>query len=238
MNREYGIDIIRFFAMFLVIIGHIVGIGGIVKAALVGSPQYYTALFLQVFSLCSINIFGIISGYVGYGKKIKPVVLIRTWLRVLFWSCTITFLFFVAGFHINQVILRKSFLPIISQTYWYITAYFVTSIVSPIINCFIEKTNSIYALIILLLGTLALSTVLTTSGNNPVWLILLYGYGALFKKTGVLKKIKCLYGIIGFLLCVICTWGATCLKDNGIVTWNRYMWSIWGAERMVYGLLR
>ncbi len=71
MKREYGIDLMRVFGMILVIIGHIVGAGGVVEVSEIGTSQHYTAVFLQAFSMCSINIFGLISGYVSYGKKLR-----------------------------------------------------------------------------------------------------------------------------------------------------------------------
>lgn len=232
MKREYGIDAIRIFAMMLVIVGHIIGVGGVLKASVVGSSQYYAALFLQVGTMCSIDIFGLISGYVGYGRKLKPANIVKLWLRVVFWTILILFGFVLfTGTAITKEILKHTFLPVISQTYWYITAYFIVWIFSPFLNIIVEKVRNMILTAGAVLTVIGLTTVISTSGNNAAWLLLLYTIGAIIRKSGIGRKFNIKQGIIGFVMCIMLTYGAVILQELGVVGWNRYLWSLWGGRR-------
>lgn len=231
MKREYGIDLMRVFAMVLVILGHIVGAGGVVEASEIGTSQHYMAVFLQVFSMCSINVFGLISGYVGYGKKLRFRALIKIWLRVLFWTMTITLLFFILGWiEMDDNLVRKTMLPVISKTYWYITAYFIVIILSPLLNIILKKMNIWLIYISVICGAALLSIVITTSGNNAIWLMLLYIIGATIRKSNVLQYKKYWIGIAGFGISVIITYAAIIAQENGAIIWNKTLWAIWGGR--------
>ena len=86
-ERNYGIDLLRLVSMLYVVILHVLGQGGVLGAVAEGSAQYQIAWFLEVWSLCAVNIFGIISGYVGFTEKEKPHIYANylvIWLQVVF----------------------------------------------------------------------------------------------------------------------------------------------------------
>lgn len=202
-----------------------------VQSSVVGTSQHDVALFLQVSSMCSINIFGLISGYVGYGRKIKIENLFKMWLRVIFWTTVITMVFLLIDkSRVNGLVIRKTFLPIISQTYWYITAYFIVAILSPVTNWIVKRTNNWVVFICLCIVTVVLSIIHPTSGNNAVWLLLLYFYGAVLKKTGIAANKLAIPGIIGYVMSVLLTWIAVKLQESGIIIWNRFLWGLWGGR--------
>ena len=50
-ERNYGIDLLRIFAMFMVVVLHCLGQGGILNNATLNSVQYKFAWFMEILSL-------------------------------------------------------------------------------------------------------------------------------------------------------------------------------------------
>lgn len=230
-GREYGIDFIRIYAMCLVIMGHIIGRGGVLTATPLGSTEHNIALFLKIFSLCSINIFGLISGYVGYGVKFNFFHIIKLWIQILFWTVLIALFFVVArGIPIHFDLVRITFLPITTKTYWYMTAYFIAYLLSPLINIFVKRTNDIILFGGAICMLFTVSVILTTSGNNAIWLCVLYFIGAIIRKIDIKKKSYIKIGVCGYLFCVVFTWLAAISKEAGTAVWNKFLWAIFGGR--------
>ena len=68
-RRNYGIDMLRIISMIMIPILHVLGHGGILDATEQLSLKYNVAWFMEIAALCSTNVYGIISGYVGYGTN-------------------------------------------------------------------------------------------------------------------------------------------------------------------------
>ena len=65
-NRNYGIDLLRIFSMFLIVILHSLGHGGVLSSTVINSSQYKFSWLLEIISYCAVDIFALISGYVSY----------------------------------------------------------------------------------------------------------------------------------------------------------------------------
>lgn len=128
-----------------------------------------------------------------------------------------------SGHHCRDI--KKALLPITSKTYWYITAYFTVWIVSPLLNIIVERGYTAFIWICLLASLFVLSVVITTSGNNAMWLSLLYVIGATIKKSDFGNKSNLLTGVSGYLLSVYLTWRAIIIQEHELFNWNRYAWS-------------
>lgn len=77
VNRNIGIDLLRIFAMLMIIVLHLLGQGGILREDL--SIYNEVANWLDICSCCGVNIFAIISGYVGIKSewKVKRIIKIE-----------------------------------------------------------------------------------------------------------------------------------------------------------------
>lgn len=64
-KRNYGIDLLRIVSMFMVVFLHILGGGGVLELDSLSGASYWTAWTLKTASYCAVDIFAIISGYVG-----------------------------------------------------------------------------------------------------------------------------------------------------------------------------
>lgn len=109
--------------MFYVIILHCLGKGGVLDAAQAGTVQYASAWFLETFAYCTVNIFGLISGYVGYSdipKKTKYSNWILMWLQVVFYGIMITGVFrLIMPDAVTKKDFFEMFLPVSKELYWY-----------------------------------------------------------------------------------------------------------------------
>ena len=67
-KRNYGIDLLRIILMYMVCMLHTLGQGGVLDACQIGTIEYKTYWFLEIFSYCAVDGFGIISGYMATDK--------------------------------------------------------------------------------------------------------------------------------------------------------------------------
>lgn len=126
-TRNYGIDLLRIISMFFVVILHIQYHGNILNTISNGSLsiQYVGVWAIESISICAVNCFALISGYVMCTTKITLKKYIALWFQVLFYSVGLTLL-------INYLYPdTKSFanfinaiFSVINSQYWYVTAYF------------------------------------------------------------------------------------------------------------------
>ena len=69
MKRNYGIDALRILSMFMVVVLHVLGQGGMLSGSEPGSLKYWTLWFLEIACFCATDCFALISGYVMYKSK-------------------------------------------------------------------------------------------------------------------------------------------------------------------------
>ena len=92
-ERNHGIELLRIFAMLLAAVLHILKKGGVITASEGNLAAYSTVWLLEAAAYCAVNCYALISGYVGYSDRPKPLRLARCielWLQVVFYSVIIT----------------------------------------------------------------------------------------------------------------------------------------------------
>lgn len=214
LDHNYGIDALRILSMFMVVIAHILGPGGVLAASEPMSIQYEAAWFLEIAAYCSVNCYALISGYVGIYAKYKYRNIVMLWLKVLFYTLSITLLFSI--FIPDAVSLKdwiKAVFPITRGYYWYFTAYFALFFFIPILNMAINKmTKRQYRMVIMMLvfifsfwPTLFHKDVFGTS-SNAWWLIILYIIGGYIRKYRLLQKNNAFAMLMGYFTATALTW--------------------------------
>ena len=212
-KRNINIDLLRIIATIFVILLHVLGKGGVLYKTVPFETNYWSAWFLEVTAYCAVNIFVLISGYVMIDKTIKLKNIINLWIHVLFYSLSITALFFIFVPDTRSLEqLAISFIPITGKQWWYMSSYFLLLCFIPILNTFINNIpRKTYKkiLIVFLLGICIFDRVTTTdafmlnNGYSPLWLIIVYLFGAYIKKYDLKDKIsaqKCLFGFIVMII--------------------------------------
>lgn len=192
-KRMYGIDLLKNFAMIMIISVHCLGEGGVLNALPRNTVQFHLIWALEVFAFCGVNCFALISGYVSEGRAFRLKNLLRLWIQVIFYSTVITSIemFITRNFSISEWL--KSFFPVSFSTYWYFTAYVGVAVLSPLIQAGINQM-SVKSIRLLCAGIfMAFSVIptlvhndifLTGSGYSMLWLSILYIFGMVARKCG------------------------------------------------------
>lgn len=227
-EREYGIDLLRIVAAFYVIVLHTISQGGILDMVLPCSNQLYTAQIMNSLTFCAVNLYGLISGYVGYSdteKPFQPAKLLLLWLEVVFYGVGINLLFLVL-FPTASVSEYWSFacLPLTKSTYWYFTAYCTLFLFIPLLNGCVRHSspgNLRFFFLAMLLFFSPFENIYSAFGANRgysfLWLMILYLCGAIMKKSRLCQRIHPGLAVFGILLC---TAGTCFLRISTGSLWN------------------
>lgn len=200
-ERNHGIELLRIFAMLLAAVLHILKKGGVITASEGNLAAYSTVWLLEAAAYCAVNCYALISGYVGYSGRPKPLRLARCielWLQVVFYSVIITTVYCIAGVgSVGVSDFADAFLPVTSKQYWYFTAYIGMFFFIPLLNALVRRLNrrALVSLCIMLIAVFSLYDTFASfwkkdplalvGGHSPLWLGVLYIFGAAMKKLRV-----------------------------------------------------
>ena len=217
-KRNYGIDLLRIFAMINVIILHI---NKYSRLLMINNqdPKFKSVWLLEIMSYWGVNGFGIISGIVGY-KKCKFSNLIYLWIQTFFYSTIFSLYLYIIERNNNTIRnLILSFFPLLIKRHWYVNSYFCMYQFLPFINyginnlnnnnfrnliIFILLFNSIYDMIGLIILKKKTNFNFLNSGYSAMWLTLLYIIGGYLGKYIFSKnKIKSSFYFIIWILIYI-----------------------------------
>ncbi len=200
MKRNYGIDFMRILSMFMVVVLHILGNGGILAAAEPNSLKYWIIWLMEISCYCAVNCFALISGYVMYRSTAKIHKALSLWLQTFFYTALALLFFFIFKPEVvgKQTIVDAVF-PITRNHYWYISAYFGLLVLSPLLNVVIAHTEKkVLGSVLLAVWILfsALPHILQTDpyslagGYSLMWLALLYLAGGYICKYNIPENVK------------------------------------------------
>ncbi len=218
-ERNYGIDALRIIAMFMVVVLHVLGQGGVLHATKELSANYAVVWFLELSTYCAVNCYAIISGYVGYGRKIKYSNLVYLAFCVVFYIIIITSLVKAFVPYVSAKDVSKSIFHIFSGGswyggYWYVRAYFCAFFFFPHINFLVEKYEKKRLYILLgvmfilfsVIPTFAMEDIFSTmDGYSPLWLLIMYFVGAVMKKYEIKEEERKSRHLLLYVLMVILT---------------------------------
>lgn len=215
-RHNYGIDMLRIISMFMITIHHVLLHGGILQEADHFKLQYKVAWFLEIAVLCAVNVYGLISGYVGYGKKHNLSRIMRIYLQMIFYTLLTTFVFALFK---PELLTRENIwtavCPFGREAYWYCTAYLCLCLFMPFLDRLMASLTRPEGSR-LLLGAFFLFSILqtiynkqfavTNNGYSFLWLAVLYLGGAYIRKYDVGKREDTGKFLAGYALSVIFVW--------------------------------
>ena len=219
-ERNYGIDLLRLVSMYMVVVLHVLGCGGILDSCDKFSSNYYTAWLLETAAYCSVDIFAMITGYVMVNSRFNYFKIIPLWLTVSFYGAVTLILFrYVPYLHqLYEVckidFIKATFFPAVTRQYWYFTGYFCLFFFIPFINRCISHLSQKEFLILCLTIIILFSVVplffigafALGGGYNQWWLISMYFIGAYLKLYPIIiTKAKCL---LIYVISTLCAWFA------------------------------
>lgn len=147
MERERNFEVMRTLAMFFIVIYHCLthGIGSEYVFNLHHPVSLLNLAFsdlLLVFSSISVNLYVMVSGYFLADSRFKISRIGRTWLNACFYSCVITIIFMSLSLTPwSLVTLCKSFFPLSTDAYWFVTQYVGLLILSPVLSMVIRHLS-------------------------------------------------------------------------------------------------
>ena len=226
---NYSIALLRIIAAVMVVFLHILGHGGAI-AFEAGSPNFKIAWLMELAVFGAVNIFALITGYVSCHGSFKPQRILKLWLEALIYSVGLTLVSFAlthfdlfeaqaVGEGFNIITLLKSFIPVISNRWWYFTAYFVLFFFMPFINRLLEALDDklLMSLCIILLLTFSIMNAFDffigselfglRRGYSVAHLAVLYIYGAAIRRfEDRLKMINRFWFLGGYVFMVLLMW--------------------------------
>ena len=224
-ERNYGIDFLRILAMFFVVLVHSLNKGGVLAAVEANSSQHLLSTLLEAVSYCAVDLFALISGFVGFSESNKPTkygAYIKMWLQVVFYGVVVTGVFRVLS---PELVSIKDFcdmlFPVTNGLYWYFSAYTALFLVMPLLNAAVRgcsKKQLRRLLFVIFVGFSCYETITFQfsmgGGYTFVWLLLMYLIGAIMKKCEIGKNIKTSTALFGIIVLVGISW----------------MWKIYGHD--------
>lgn len=225
-NRNTGLDLIRILAIYMVIMLHVLGKGGIALSTKAFSLNENISYFLRMLCFVANNIFALLTGYLYVKAKYKVSKIFELWIKVFFYSAGISIIFLLISPETVEISgLIKTFFPILSTQYWYFTAYFCLFIFIPFINKFIEiiDKKTFKKLLLVLLTTFSVigfagrifgNLFWLNDGTSFLWIFVLYFVGAYLKiyKDDFNKHSNNTHLLLYFLSIVL-TFAISCLLN-------------------------
>lgn len=218
-ERIVGMDLLKLLSMFYVVVLHVLGQGGVLARAT--GAAFSTSWALEIWAYCAVDIFALVSGFVGYrdvrrGFSFERIA--RMWFQVFFWSMSINIVAWITHpdfFAMGRLI--RSLLPVTTNRYWYFTSYVPVAIASPVINDAVREGDKkslvrIAALLVVLMSgvsTLArdVDAFRLHSGYSCAWLALLYFVGAILKKYRVDREVSAGKAVLATAASFLATFG-------------------------------
>lgn len=216
-SHNYGIDMLRVISMLYIVILHFLGLGGALEVSAKGSLNYLVGWYVQMWVYCAVDIFAIISGYVGYSdteRNYNYAKYILLWLQVVFWSVALNVVFCVLGFrNIGVGEFVRALIPVTSNAYWYFTAYTGLFIMIPLLNAAVRNSSKAslrwqFAAMIIIFSLYSTfgDRWKLFDGYSMIWLMVLYLLGAIIKKCGFGETLTQSQVLAGIVICTLVSW--------------------------------
>lgn len=143
-ERNSSFELLRIFAMLLIILHHFVLHGGGLNIGFDIGLNRYISQILVVGNCLGINLFFMLSGYFLVSGKFNIKRIVRLDLSVIFYAAAAvlaTTLIWKNPEGYKAMTWIKSFLPVTYYQYWFITVYVVLYLLSPFFNKLINQLD-------------------------------------------------------------------------------------------------
>ena len=223
MKKYYGIDLLRILAVAGVVVLHTLR-----RSTLLSSDmdcQYSLAWLMEIVCYFSVDVFGIISGFVNYNEDDKHVKIgnyLKLWMTVVFYGLIIVaFCDFFTSFDVDKRDYLTAIFPVLTGEYCFFSAYTGVFLLTRIINKIVRGFDKsvLYRYVILSVFIIAALETLTVKLNHDyslfsldngysfTWLSIMYFIGAVIRKTGLYKKIPWHKPLICMIVMMLFEWG-------------------------------
>jgi len=185
-TRNYGLDLLRIVAMFMIVCLHINSHGGLLSVPTGGKDVfYYFSWAGNAICIGAVNMFVLISGYFLVNQTFRLQRIVKLVLQVWFYSWIIGVIAFARGSTgLLSLDTIKALFPISFGQYWFVAAYIGMCLLSPVLNRLIHSLSQKQHLcvVFLLVGMTCLwydilpmaNPFWIGEGSNLMWFLVLY----------------------------------------------------------------
>lgn len=227
-ERNWGVDLLRIVSMLLIVLMHVLNIGGVAASVKTGSAKYIIVELFYALCYCCVNCYALISGYVGIKGRYKYTNIVMIWLQVIFYTLLITLIYYLVSHNeIPQENMLKAFFPVMCKEYWYISSYVGLFFLMPILNIAINKA-SFKQLLGIILPLFVIFNLLPFfpifkdisglgGGYSVIWLMYLYLIGGFLSKfKDELEKISNFVLVALYIITTLLLFVGDLLNDKEI----------------------
>ena len=169
-KRNQGIDILKMFAMLMVVMLHIMHRGGVTAACALDSHslKYGIEQLLDTFCMSAVNCFVLATGYIMSRHEFKYSRIFKLWGEVVFYSICMTAIaaFFCPWVQITWRDWIKAVSPIATNQYWFVTMYVALFFTMPFLNQILKTLDKKNLSHLLITGFLLLSFYPAVTGRD------------------------------------------------------------------------
>ncbi|MGL4972656.1 MAG: acyltransferase, partial [Culicoidibacterales bacterium] len=208
--RKSNFELLRIVSMVMVVTLHVLLFTGAQKTT---GTNFYFAHFLKSCSIGAVTLFVLITGYFSTSLKEIPIKKLKViWKQIAFYAIGIALILLIVNpsiFSVNTII--KTFLPIISMNYWFISAYLVLMCLAPYINKLLMQLTkqefTVLVLIIVAIGFIwttlsiipGIEPIVKDNGYGIASVVMWYIFGAYLKLYSHEVKINKYWYLLGYL---------------------------------------
>lgn len=212
-KRNSSFELLRIFCIIGIVIMHT---NGNIMSTCTGINMLWCHVENGIFQ-AGVSIFVLISGYFGISRSVSRVVKLER--DILFYSVLggVLSYAFLQG---TSMELLKSFLPISTNKYWFLTCYMILMLFSPYINELVEKMEKkdfeklllLFFAVFSVLPTFVYFDVLQQGGKSVVNMLFLYLLGRYINKYGA-ERYATKYLILGLVASFVISVGINVLSS-------------------------
>lgn len=226
-KRNIGVDLLRFIAVFMIVLLHVLGVPGVLGNGV--------SLWVKVFLLGAFNVIALIAGYAYCIEKFNLGRVIRLWVTGIFYGVVFYLITSAIKGGFGWTKLIKSFFPVLTRNsyFWFFAPYILVLLLIPVFNYAIEKLPRKGYKIALIFFAVLFSAVQFSvdpwgidDGRSALWLVYLYFIGAYFRKYGFRIK-KWWANLLIFV-------GASGLTGGLILLTRTFNFKFWEARYVNY----
>lgn len=212
-----SIDLLRIVSMMMVVMLHFLGKGNLLPQV-TGSMTLngYVAWGLESLAIVAVNVYMLISGYFLVETGFKPGRVAELICQVLFYTILVPVVLLALGFISTEKFgiyyLLQTVLPVQMQQYWFITAYIIMYLLSPVLAVAAKTLkreqlrNTVIALLLFFAvskSVLPFQLEVDAKGYDALWFITVFLVAAYMRLYGIpffTKNGNCKRGVLCYFL--------------------------------------
>lgn len=219
-NYLVGIDELKIISMFFIVILHILGHGGVIKATDLFSLNYGASTMLESLCLCAVDCYALATGYLLCSRSFKLSRIVKLWCEVEAYSIVVGIGSALITGNADDLTLKQilmSLLPFLSKQYWYFTIYVGVFFLSPYLTLILHKFSRdslkrmmlTVIFLVCVIPSIINFDLFETPTGSLFWMCFCYIVGGYIAKYQVEIKKPVLLYFLGSLL----MWGSRWLYD-------------------------